>query len=51
MKLPLEQYLITPNATIRGALECIMNERGIRKIPLLNEGGHVVDIICSTVIK
>jgi dTDP-glucose pyrophosphorylase len=23
MKLPLEQYLVTPNATIRGALECI----------------------------
>ena len=23
MKLPLEQYLISPGATIRGALECI----------------------------
>jgi dTDP-glucose pyrophosphorylase len=114
MKLPLEQYLITPNATIREALECInknaslalvvderrrltgtitdgdvrravlagtsleapvqklldqrdktlypkpvtapvgtptgelahiMNERGIRQIPLLDEGGHVVDIV------
>jgi CBS domain-containing protein len=116
MKLPLKQYLITSNATIRGALKCInrnaslaivvderrrrigtitdgdvrravlagasleapvqklldqrdktlypkpvtapvgtpasepahiMNERGIRQIPLLDEDENVVDIICS----